>query len=100
MAATFSFDEDNGAGPASSGTVTKTDWKNEDSRTDNYASFPITAGNNSYDKWVYGHFSGTYNNILNGLWAHTATAFGGGLTLMASKAMTADGDRLAARLLS
>lgn len=95
MAATFEWFEDTGAGPASSGTITKQDWKNEDSRTDNYASFPITAGNNSYEKWVYGKFSGTFNTILAGLWAHTATAFGSGLTLKASPTMTADADRLA-----
>src|SRR3990167_10271095 len=95
MAATFQFTESTGAGPASSGAVTKTDWKNEDSRTDNYASFPITAGNNSFDKWIYGEFSGTFNQISAGLWSHTATAFGTGLTLMASPTMTADANRLA-----
>ena len=95
MAATFEFDEANGAGETITHARTETNWKNIDDSTTAYSTNPIVAGNNSFDKWQYGHFSGTYNQILNGLWAHTATAFGTGLTLKASKAMTADGDRLA-----
>lgn len=88
MAATFEFEEDNGAatGSPAHGTTTtaartETNWKNIDDSTTAYSSSPVVAGNNSFDKWQYGHFSGTYNQILNGLWAHTSTAFGTGLTL-------------------
>lgn len=94
-AATFEFDEANGAGETITHGRAETNWKNIDDSTTAYSSSPITAGNNSFSKWQYGHFSGTYNQILGGLWAHTATAFGTGLTLMASPTMTADGDRLA-----
>lgn len=87
-AATFSFGEDTGAaaGSPAKGTtrtdpVTNVNWKNIDDSTTAYSSAPIVAGNNSYEKWQFGHFSGTYNQILNGLFAHTATAFGTGLTL-------------------
>lgn len=90
MAATFEFEEDNGtisgAGATAKGTTrtaarTEVNWKNIDDSTTAYSSSPITAGNNSFDKWQFGHFSGTYNQISAGLWAHTAGAFGAGLTL-------------------
>lgn len=90
MAATFEFEEDNGAisgtGATAKGTTrtaarTETNWKNIDDSTTAYSAQPITAGNNSFDKWQFGHFSGTYNQISAGLWAHTAGTLGTGLTL-------------------
>jgi hypothetical protein len=30
-----------------------------------YTSYPITAGNNSYEVWLKGHFTGTFNQIQN-----------------------------------
>lgn len=88
MAATFEFEEDNGAasGSPAKGTTrtaarTEVNWKNIDDSTTTYSTNPITAGNNSFEKWQFGHFSGTYSSILAGLFAHTATAFGTGLTL-------------------
>lgn len=96
MAATFNWCEDNGAVTSSHGTTqsgfgadthypTDVNWKNVDDNTANsgtaYSSSPITYGNNSYTKYQYGHFSGTFNQISAGLFAHTATAFGTGLTL-------------------
>jgi hypothetical protein len=95
MSAAFDWQESNGAGETITTGRTETNWKNIDDSTTAYSSSVIVAGNNSFDKWQFGKFSGTFNQILNGLWAHTATAFGTGLTLKASKAMTADGDRLA-----
>lgn len=96
MAATFEFEEDNGpatGSPAKGSTRTaartEVNWKNIDDSVTAYTSAPITAGNNSYQKNQFGHFSGTFNTILNGLWAHTATAFGTGLTLKGAPACTA-----------
>jgi hypothetical protein len=83
MAATFHFCEDNGSatGSPSRGTTrsgfgadthfaTDMNWKNADDCTANsgtaYSSSPITAGNNSYTKYQYGHFSGTFNQISAG----------------------------------
>src|SRR5579859_1126702 len=69
MAATFEFEEDNGAatgsplkGTTRTGARTDVNWKNIDDSTTAYSSSPITAGNNSFDKWQFGHFSGTYNH--------------------------------------
>jgi hypothetical protein len=95
MAATFEFEEDNGAATGSplKGTTrtaarTEVNWKNIDDSTTAYSSFPITAGNNSYEKFTFAHFSGSYSTILSGLWAHTAGAFGAGLTLKGTVSTT------------
>ena len=99
-AATFEFEEDNGAatGSPAKGTTrtaarTDVNWKNIDDSTTAYSSAPITAGNNSYQKNQFGHFSGSFNQILTGLYAHTATAFGTGLTLKGIPNCTGDGNR-------
>lgn len=101
MAATFAFDRDHGTQTSSptKGTtrdagVTDVNWKNTDTEATAYTAAPITDGSNSYENWLFGHFSGTYNQILAGLFAHTATAFGTGLTLKGPPACTGDGDRL------
>ena len=101
MAATFAFDADHGTqtGSPTKGTtrtagVTDVNWKNSDVHADVYSTYPITDGANSYEIWLFGHFSGTFNMILSGLFAHTATAFGTGLTLKGTPSCTGDGDRL------
>lgn len=88
MAATFEFQEDNGAatgspprGTTSTGTRTEANWKNVDDSTTAYSASPVSAGNNSYEKFQYGRFTGSFNLISNGLWAHTAGAFGSGITI-------------------
>jgi len=93
MAATFDWQADTGAatGSPAKGTtrttgITDNNWKNIDDSTTAYSAAPITAGANSYERWVFGKFSGTFNQILAGLWAHTLTAFGTGLTLKGAPA--------------
>lgn len=96
MPATFSFEEDNGAGPASTSVPSQINWKNaDDANATAYNAAPITAGNNSFEKWLYGKFTGTFNTIQNGFFAHTAGVFGAGLTLKAAPSMTVSGDALA-----
>lgn len=89
MAATFEYNEDNGAatGSPAKGTtrntaVTQVNWKNTDDVATAYSSSPITAGSNSYIKYQFGKFTGTFNQISSGLWAHTAGTLGTGLTLV------------------
>lgn len=101
MAATFEFERDTGTqtGSPTKGTtrttaVTDTNWKNTDTVGTAYSAAPITAGNNSFEIWNFGKFSGTFNQISAGLFAHTLTAFGTGLTLKGAPACTGDGDRL------
>lgn len=101
MAATFEFEEDTGTqtGSPTKGTtrttaVTDVNWKSSGTQATAYTAAPIVDGNNSFEKWTFGKFSGTFNTILSGLFAHTATAFGTGLTLKGTPACTGDGDRL------
>ena len=95
MAATFTWGAYCGAqtGSPTTGTTQSTpsdiNWKNIDDTTTAYSSAPITAGNCSFQKNYYGIFStGTFNNILGGLFAHITTAFGTGLTLYGVPACT------------
>lgn len=91
MSATFDWQEDNGAatGSPAKGTTRTTgrgerNYKSIDDSTTVYTSAPIVAGNNSYTKYQFGKFSGTFNQILNGKWSlHTAPAgaLATGLTL-------------------
>lgn len=88
MAATFEYNEDHGAatgspakGTTRSTAVTEVNWKNVDDSTTAYSASPITAGNNSFTKYQFGKFTGTFNQISAGLWAHTAGTLGTGLTL-------------------
>lgn len=101
MAATFAFDRDSGTqtGSPTKGTtrtagVTENNWKNTDTYATAYTAAPITDGNNSFELWLFGHFSGTYNQVLSLLFAHTAGVLGTGLTLKGPPACTGDGDRL------
>jgi len=67
VAATFNWAIRNGAGGTntdlgSSGNLQ--DFKSVDSSgISDYAANPITAGNNSFECWLRGHFSGTFNRI-------------------------------------
>ncbi|HEX2910399.1 MAG TPA: hypothetical protein VH186_06290 [Chloroflexia bacterium] len=90
MAATFHFGEDNGAVSSSHGTTragignsnwaTDVNWKNVDDCTANsgtaYSASPITAGNNSFTKYQFGIFSGSYNQISSGKFSANTTNAG------------------------
>jgi hypothetical protein len=65
MAASFEISESNGATPTVTDGITSINFGNVDSPNIVPASHPVTAGNNSYEKWVRGHFYGTYNSISN-----------------------------------
>lgn len=88
MASIFDWQEDNGTqtGSPTKGTTRTTgraeqNWKNIDDSTTAYGSSSIVAGNNSFDKWTFGKFTGTFNSISAVLWAHTAGSMGTGLTI-------------------
>lgn len=76
--ALFEFQEDNGAatGSPAKGTTraaaTQVNWKNVDDIATAYTASPITAGQNSFTKYQFGRFTGTFNQISAGLLAHTA----------------------------
>ena len=88
MAATFEFNEDNGAATGSPAkgitrntAVTQVNWKSVDDVATAYSTAPINAGDNSFPKYQFGKFTGTFNQISNGLFAHTAGTLPSGTTL-------------------
>jgi hypothetical protein len=100
MAATFQWAETNGAvSPPAGETVGRTDcnWKNIDDSTTAYSSSPITAGNNGYDKFSYGKFTSSWNQITNCKYGVSATSVGANTTLTGAKTMAAAADRVSYR---
>jgi hypothetical protein len=86
MAATTTWYEENGSatGSPAHGTptvVTTCDWKSADSATTARAAAPVSAGSNSYNKYNYVKFSGTFNEISDVKFAHTAGTLGSGISL-------------------
>jgi hypothetical protein len=67
--------------------ITNFDWKNVDDYATAYSASPITAGNNSFDKYIAGIFTGSFNLVSGVLWNHTynsnAVQMGAGLTIKA-----------------
>jgi len=77
MASTFQFFEDNGAGATRTYPRTGCNWKNFDSSTDSdYSTYPVTAGNYSFTKYQGGYITGTFNQVSNGKFGHTAGTLG------------------------
>jgi len=65
MSATFQFAESNGAGETVTDGISNVNFGSIDAPNITPASYPIPAGNNSYEKWVRGKFSGSYTAISN-----------------------------------
>jgi hypothetical protein len=70
MPATFNWAQTVGVPPGtrqdlgSSGNLMN--FKNIDSiGTSDYAQYPVPAGSNSYEVWLQGHFTGTFNSIYD-----------------------------------
>lgn len=83
MSATATWYERNGvAGSTTDTAVDNCDWKNTDNATASRADYPIVAGANSYHKNNFVKFTGSFNNISNVKFAHTAGTLGTGLTLV------------------
>lgn len=88
MAATAEWFEDNGAAtgtPAKGATRTAApggDWKSVDNTTTTRQNARIIAGQNSFCKYRFVKFGGTFNQISNGRFAHTAGTLGVGLTIV------------------
>jgi hypothetical protein len=65
MTATFEWSESNGAGQTVTNSISNLNYGSNDSFNIVPATYPITAGNNSFEKWNRGRFSGTYNSVSN-----------------------------------
>lgn len=47
-----------------------------------YTSYPITAGNNSYEIWLRGHFTGTFNKIQTAKFWKSSGDLGTGISIL------------------
>jgi hypothetical protein len=69
ISATWGFTQENGASGSSSKTDLGTsgnlfNFKGGDTAgTGNYTTSPVTAGTNSFDVWLLGKFTGTFNKV-------------------------------------
>lgn len=86
MTATTTWYEQNGTATGSpaggtASTISSCDWKNVDDTTTSKASSPIQAGANSFIKYIYLKFSGTFNQISAVKFAHTSGTLGTGISL-------------------
>lgn len=88
MTATAAWYEDNGtatgspAKGATRGAASQVDWKSVDDIATARASATIIAGQNSYHKYQFVQFGGSFTQISAGKFAHTAGTPGTGLTLV------------------
>ncbi len=83
MAATFNWNQRTQSGPSTgydlgvSGNLFN--FKSQDSNTpSNYTSYPVTAGNRSFEVWLRGHFTGTFNKIQNCQFWKSSGSYGTG----------------------
>lgn len=65
MAATFAWSESNGAGETVTDGILNVNFGNLDSPNLSSPNNRVVAGNNSYEKWNRGKFSGSYTTIDN-----------------------------------
>lgn len=72
MAATFNWWGEYGSSGSSttadlgvSGNLFNFKTSNSLASASDYTSYPITAGENSYEVWLKGHFTGTFNKVQN-----------------------------------
>jgi len=65
MSATFRWSESNTVSETVTDTLSNVNFGNADSPNLTPASNPIAAGQNSFEKWVRGKFSGAFTSIAN-----------------------------------
>ncbi len=94
MAAIFAWSENNGSAPGvqadvASGSV---DFGNADIHSDSLvpADNPVTAANNSFEKWLRGRWTGTFTSITNTKFFKSAgTALTGAIVIKGGTALIA-----------
>lgn len=93
MAASVQFIEDYGVaittatggdrGTTRASGISNVNWKNAGDTASVYSDYPITAGQNSYEKYQAVVFTGSFNQISNCKFAHVSGVLGAGLTIKA-----------------
>jgi len=89
MAATFNWWGEYGTSGASttadlgvSGNLFNYKTSNSLASAADYTSYPITAGNNSYEVWLKGHFTASFNKIQNAKFWKSAGGPDSGVSLV------------------
>ena len=91
MVATFEWDEWNGAGKTQTHGISNCNWGNVDAANLDISveANKIPRGENSYSKYIAGHFSGTYTQIgPNGKLWHSIVSLPSGVTLKGAMTVT------------
>lgn len=65
MAATCQIDEYNTVGESETSNISNLNFGSNDSANLSVSSYPINAGENSYEKWIKMSFTGTFNTVDN-----------------------------------
>ena len=85
MPATFAFYESNGGGE-SSDVITNLNFGSDDGKDLNTSTYPISAGSNSYSKYIRARFTDSFTEISNMKFWQSAPSGGGYVTGEAIKA--------------
>lgn len=75
MSATFAWSESNGAGEVVTDSITNLNFGSNDSANLNTTTYPVVAGENSYEKYIRAKFGGTFTEISNILFWKSAGAY-------------------------
>jgi hypothetical protein len=84
MAATHHWYESNGAGEVEEADISNINFGSADVPNLNTTTYPITRGNNSFEKYIRCFFSGTWTEISNMLFWKSAGAYVAGESLKAA----------------
>ncbi len=84
MAATFEFRESNGVGETVTNGISNANFGSVDSPNITPATNPVAAGDNSFEKWIRGYFSGSFTSVANLRFWKSAGAYVTGEDIKAS----------------
>ena len=84
MTASFQFSESNTSSQTVTDGISNVNFGSVDAPNITPASYPITAGTNSYEKWIRGHFYGSYSSVSNLKFYMSAGTYVTGETIMAA----------------
>lgn len=84
MAATFQHSESNGAGQTVTNGIANTNFGNTDGPNLSTPNNQVVAGNNSFEKWYRGRYSGTFTTISNLKFFKSAGALPANVTIKAA----------------
>ena len=84
MSATFEWSESNGASETVTDNISNLNFGSNDSANITPATYPIVAGNNSYEKYIRAKFSGTFTEISNMKFWKSAGAYKTGEAIKAA----------------